>query len=1162
MEESNSWRTGPFNSQDLKGSTSRRHLRRKRRRRQRGHKKGRKMEGIRLRSDSDGSTKNAFYQGTIVSDSRHGNVIDNDYQFLNSISNPSEVLQDDYPRRKIKLKNEYNKGIPPPLPRRSMQNSPLGNTDEPFRLISPENSNSNTEDDDPIFTFSPERTDDSRQRDFVHRRDSLRYSILSFSSMASQQKQLLGTTFLNDDGSQDSDDEPFAELNFGSPLLGNFKYDDEDDLGGLSSGNKFGRRDSGVYFRQQNPSGPLPLTESRGITNSRYKSRNKSPDRISNNYPTQQASNIQYTENYGSINAMPSQKVHSNNPVTPTINEDYEGSEDSKDYNTFSNRIMVSVDISGWLSKDVAYDDEGVPYFESTTNCSIAGIIRWLFYNPFYPEFTSLQQFCWAVVLGVFMGIFTAGWKLLIDACLEFTWRTLPEKLLDLGLFSDLDGYFPLYHYMWITPGLISGILAYVVKSLPTPIPTQDDWIHSLHSNGIQDSDTFIPTFIISTIGMASGLSLGPELPLILTAGMIGSCLGRLCRQSLLQARVMNLTAASAAIGGMFGLPLAGGIFVMELPHRMGLQYFEALSPATIASIVAVLINRIVINNDVTGMFQYPFLSTSLPSYIFKDAIIFGLFGGALGMFYTFSVKKVKKYVHYLRDGCSISSTASSTNSTEHHDESTQTINSFSQKLAKMDRINPCPSFTMFISHAPTRAALTSTIAGIVVGTIGMFLPHVMFWGEAQLQTMIDKRTTPLPIFGQGDDPTSALVALGYCMVDGSESSGLSLGCSISIVFAKIFVTGLSLSTGIVGGHFWAPLFVGAAASQFFVEFVAISSDWLGTTTTLTEYPCVALLCIMGATHVVTFRAHMAIILILTLTIDAFVPEDSELRNLKVAGEYSAVFPLLTVAVFVALQISRQMVFYEKQRSRGDIQALPEALCEPGKEGKPLVMDYDGKLHALDESDYDYETDSDDDIDTLNTQEDIEANFQDNNNPQTPSLNLKAQQVFMKDDSKEESSVQLPVEPLVLNDPTLGSIQAAKSTTQTSALPRILNIEKRKDSKTKQKTLETLDRLFNGPIQRSTTKKKIPPSNSEKKKRTHRRTRSEPVVLEDVNHRMDSMCDSSSSSGWNSSPIWKKPILKRVDSYGEIDQGQPSLMDQARRRAASVAKADGRKKKT
>jgi hypothetical protein len=47
-----------------------------------------------------------------------------------------------------------------------------------------------------------------------------------------------------------------------------------------------------------------------------------------------------------------------------------------------------------------------------------------------------------------------------------------------------------------------------------------------------------------------------------------------------------------------------GAFFVLEIPHRMGLQYFEAISPATIASIVAVLCNRLVTGNDVTGYYR------------------------------------------------------------------------------------------------------------------------------------------------------------------------------------------------------------------------------------------------------------------------------------------------------------------------------------------------------------------------------------------------------------------------------------------------------------------------------------------------------------------------------------------------------------------------------
>jgi H+/Cl- antiporter ClcA len=95
----------------------------------------------------------------------------------------------------------------------------------------------------------------------------------------------------------------------------------------------------------------------------------------------------------------------------------------------------------------------------------------------------------------------------------------------------------------------------------------------------------------LSTLGVASGLSLGPELPLTLTAGMAGSYLGILTRQSVLQARELNLVAASSAVGEFFGFLMAAALFVLELPHRMGLQYFEALSPAIFDSIVAFLKN-------------------------------------------------------------------------------------------------------------------------------------------------------------------------------------------------------------------------------------------------------------------------------------------------------------------------------------------------------------------------------------------------------------------------------------------------------------------------------------------------------------------------------------------------------------------------------------------
>jgi hypothetical protein len=319
-----------------------------------------------------------------------------------------------------------------------------------------------------------------------------------------------------------------------------------------------------------------------------------------------------------------------------------EGSEDPKAGLTFSDRLMDMLDPSEWLSSGVKLDDDGVPFFDDGASWTLAGVLRMLIYNPIYPEFTSLQQFSWAVLIGIAMGVYTAGWKMLIEACVDFMWKRLPETLLEWGVFTDLDGGFPIYHYMWIVPAVFGGGLSYIFAALPTPIPGQNEFIHNLHSRGVQESETFGVLFILATAGMASGLSLGPELPLILTSGMIGSKLGVLCKQSMLQARVMNLTAASAAIGGFFGFPMAGALFVLEVPHRMGLQYFEALSPAVIASIVAVLTNRLVTGNDVDGYYEYPFLNSSLPSEIFTHAIAYGFFGAAIGVFYT-KVRELQK---------------------------------------------------------------------------------------------------------------------------------------------------------------------------------------------------------------------------------------------------------------------------------------------------------------------------------------------------------------------------------------------------------------------------------------------------------------------------------------------------------------------------------------
>ena len=46
----------------------------------------------------------------------------------------------------------------------------------------------------------------------------------------------------------------------------------------------------------------------------------------------------------------------------------------------------------------------------------------------------------WAVLLGILMGFYTAGWKEIIEHSVDIMWKELPEALLEWGFFTELDG--------------------------------------------------------------------------------------------------------------------------------------------------------------------------------------------------------------------------------------------------------------------------------------------------------------------------------------------------------------------------------------------------------------------------------------------------------------------------------------------------------------------------------------------------------------------------------------------------------------------------------------------------------------------------------------------------------------------------------------------------
>ena len=110
--------------------------------------------------------------------------------------------------------------------------------------------------------------------------------------------------------------------------------------------------------------------------------------------------------------------------------------------------------------------------------------------------------------------------------------------------------------------------------------------VNNIHVLGgqrdIRDLRSLIP---VSLLCIAAGGAMGPEAPLVQTTGGLGSWLANRWGLSRDEVRILTITGMAAGFTVLFGAPLGSAIFALEILHRRGLQYYEALLPAVIGSL-------------------------------------------------------------------------------------------------------------------------------------------------------------------------------------------------------------------------------------------------------------------------------------------------------------------------------------------------------------------------------------------------------------------------------------------------------------------------------------------------------------------------------------------------------------------------------------------------
>ena len=89
----------------------------------------------------------------------------------------------------------------------------------------------------------------------------------------------------------------------------------------------------------------------------------------------------------------------------------------------------------------------------------------------------------------------------------------------------------------------------------------------------------------ISLLCIGAGGTLGPEAPLVTTTGAIAHRQAHRAGLSPNDVRILTITGMAAGFAVLFGAPLGGAVFALEIPHRRGIGYHEAAVPACIGAV-------------------------------------------------------------------------------------------------------------------------------------------------------------------------------------------------------------------------------------------------------------------------------------------------------------------------------------------------------------------------------------------------------------------------------------------------------------------------------------------------------------------------------------------------------------------------------------------------
>lgn len=404
----------------------------------------------------------------------------------------------------------------------------------------------------------------------------------------------------------------------------------------------------------------------------------------------------------------------------------------------------------------------------------------------------------YSVGVGLVGGVLATLFYLAMKVGFALLWNELPSRAI-------LPSWDQLRYRVWIITGIGGLLVGLVVKYLGAAGGLAGA-VKELHETGKLDYTKLLGTALASWLSLTVGSSAGPESPLIDINGGVGSWIADRLKLSTRDVRILTLCGMGAGMGVFFSAPLGAALFVLEIPHRRGLEFFEAIIPTLMSAVLGFIVFRCTTGVTFGGIYDFPPYEQLRPVDI-GSAVLLGIIGAGVGLLFLGIDFIVQRLVHPLRK----------------------------------------------------RPLLLITLGGLAFGLIAMAFPITLFYGEAQIQEILD-------------------TGMRY-----------SAGLLFLVAIMKMLALSLSLQSGFKGGVVFPVFFVGASVG-------------MGIHHLIPSIPLsVALACMMAAVAVSVVNAPMGMIMILSTI------------------SHTSITPLITTAVLTSFVLTQQFSIVPTQQSRQDL---------------------------------------------------------------------------------------------------------------------------------------------------------------------------------------------------------------------------------------------------